>query len=275
VQRFFAYLDVTKQVDGVSPIIAPPPATGTQATASSTTPAATTSVVPTVTESRINPSEIALTAAGDIRGGGTGREHLINLHHDSNEAWNKWVHLLPGKVFRSLKPISSSSSSVSSSLISWVEGAFTHPKHLTKYRMKSANDCPNRDPYIWDFYGIINQPIPTELRPYVKEGKYLLLHRNNPENNNNNATQQSHDEEIMFTRSALTFDRRFQWLEFPIDYTPWLRLVNNNSEEISLKFSGFRIVFLRTRVIPTGKNNHNHHHNIQTSKYSHIILLII
>jgi hypothetical protein len=74
-----------------------------------------------------------LTAAGDINGGGTGREHLRNLLLDGTEPWNKWLH-----------PHASSS---------WVQAELESPAVLARYALCSANDCPERDPARWRLLG--------------------------------------------------------------------------------------------------------------------------
>jgi hypothetical protein len=73
---------------------------------------------------------IRLTAAGDIRGGGTGREVLANLLLDGKEPWNKWLH--PG------------------TRCSWVLAEFTSPWIVTSVGLCSANDFPERDPARFD-----------------------------------------------------------------------------------------------------------------------------
>jgi hypothetical protein len=83
----------------------------------------------------IPKTSIRLTAAGDARGGGTGREHLHNLFNDGIEPWNKWLH--PGYVAQS-----------------WVQADFLDGKHvITAYGLCSANDSPHRDPIAWRLLG--------------------------------------------------------------------------------------------------------------------------
>lgn len=84
---------------------------------------------------RIDTHSIQLTAAGDAYGGGTGREHLHNLHNDGTESWNKWFH--PGYVQQS-----------------WVDAVFADgEKTVSAYAICSANDCPDRDPVSWQLLG--------------------------------------------------------------------------------------------------------------------------
>ena len=77
-----------------------------------------------------------LTAAGDVRGGGTGKECLENLLNTSTEPWNKWVH--PGAVTSS-----------------WVQADFTGGRSycISGYSLCSANDAPGRDPVAWTLQG--------------------------------------------------------------------------------------------------------------------------
>lgn len=85
----------------------------------------------------IPASAIALSAAGDIRGGGTGREVLTNLLLFGSEPWSKWVH--PGYVTRS-----------------WVQAVLSKgPWLVTGYSVCSANDCPDRDPTSWRLMGCL------------------------------------------------------------------------------------------------------------------------
>eukprot|EP00762_Andalucia_godoyi_P003408 ANDGO_06682.mRNA.1 hypothetical protein SPRG_03327 len=94
----------------------------------------------------IPKEHISLDAAGDIRGGGTGREFLENLLSDGQQPWNKWVH--PGYVRRS-----------------WILAKFDSPYKVAEYGLCSANDAPNRDPQSWTLWG---------LAPYASE--WTVLH---------------------------------------------------------------------------------------------------
>lgn len=101
--------------------------------------AVATPVAPSVpsaptTAPRIPPASITLTAAGDVRGGGTGREVLRNLHNSGTQGWDKWVH--PGYVTSS-----------------WVHARLSGPYLLQAYSLCSANDCPHRDPVAWRVMG--------------------------------------------------------------------------------------------------------------------------
>ena len=75
---------------------------------------------------------ITLTASGCVRGGGTGREFLSNLLGDGTEGWNKWfvrAHT------------------------AWVLQEFARPYAVSFVGMCSANDCPPRDPAVFDLLG--------------------------------------------------------------------------------------------------------------------------
>jgi hypothetical protein len=90
---------------------------------------------PTPGSSVVPRDRIRLSAAGDIHGGATGREHLTNLLNDGMEPWSKWVH--PGYVESS-----------------WIQADFEHPLELVGYGLCSANDCPHRDPLLWTLMGL-------------------------------------------------------------------------------------------------------------------------
>ena len=93
-------------------------------------------IPPALTPRDLVPEEsVRLTAAGDIRGGGAGREYLENLLKSGTEPWNKWVHPYTQR--------------------SWVEARFTVPQRLRYIGMCSANDCPDRDPAVFTLTGTI------------------------------------------------------------------------------------------------------------------------
>ena len=64
----------------------------------------------------ISNGDIQLEAAGDIGGGGTGKEFVSNLLNDGTESWNKWVH--PGEVSSS-----------------WVEASLSKPYRIRGSRV--------------------------------------------------------------------------------------------------------------------------------------------
>ncbi len=82
---------------------------------------------------RIPQSEMRLTAAGDVRGGGTGREYLVNLHNESTQSWDKWYH--------------------SGARSSWIQIDFTSSQSISRYGLCSANDSPHRDPAVFELRG--------------------------------------------------------------------------------------------------------------------------
>ena len=84
-----------------------------------------------------------LTVAGDIRGGGTGREYAKNLLGVGTEAWNKWLHERTNS--------------------SWVELAFNAPQRVAGYGLCSANDFPVRDPWRWRLLGRAAPDTPWNL----------------------------------------------------------------------------------------------------------------
>mmetsp|Transcript_6197 Transcript_6197/g.22032 ORF Transcript_6197/g.22032 Transcript_6197/m.22032 type:complete len:269 (-) Transcript_6197:62-868(-) len=75
-----------------------------------------------------------LTVSHDVRGGGTGLEFARNLLVDGNEGWNKWFAHPTTTAWIKLG-------------VRRVEGA--PPSRLVGYAVKSANDCPGRDPTEW------------------------------------------------------------------------------------------------------------------------------
>lgn len=82
--------------------------------------------------SRISLSNV--TVAGDVRGGGTGREHAANLLGDGSQEWNKWLH-----------PDTDGTS--------WISVELSEPAVIGAYTMQAANDCPDRDPADWILLG--------------------------------------------------------------------------------------------------------------------------
>lgn len=92
-------------------------------------------------------TSIRLTAAGDIRGGPTGREFLGNLLLDGREPWNKWVHPGPART-------------------SFVQADFIDGgKYICEYGVCSANDLPARDPATFMLKGKVETG-----------GKWIVLH---------------------------------------------------------------------------------------------------
>ena len=67
-------------------------------------------------------------------GGGTGKEFPKNLLVPGNDYGNKWYDPYEGQ--------------------SWIELTLNNSKRVTMYGIKSANDCPERDPYDILLYGI-------------------------------------------------------------------------------------------------------------------------
>ncbi len=62
-----------------------------------------------------------------VDGGGTGEEFPDNLKIDGSSPGNKWYDYESGET--------------------WIEAQFINPTRIKFFQMKSANDCPNRDPY--------------------------------------------------------------------------------------------------------------------------------
>lgn len=86
---------------------------------------------------RVPPHCLQLSAAGDVRGGGTGREYLYNLHGVTYQPGDKWLDPVGCEGRQS----------------SWVIATTTEqPLHLSGYALCSANDVPDRDPIHWRLY---------------------------------------------------------------------------------------------------------------------------
>lgn len=78
---------------------------------------------------------LSVRVSGDVRGGGTGREHAGNLLVEGTQSWNKWYSV--------------------NGAPHWIEVTVSGPAiHLSRYSLRSANDCPHRDPTGWDIKGI-------------------------------------------------------------------------------------------------------------------------
>lgn len=136
-RALFAALGVCKQPGEDSRLVpySPPPSLPAHSPASAggqedghAAPIATSITV------RIPSTDIVLTAAGDIRGGGTGREFVTNLLEDGAQGWNKWCH--PGYVRSSwvqadfVDPAAAASSSPASG----GAGAHSHQRHVETQR---------------------------------------------------------------------------------------------------------------------------------------------
>jgi len=86
---------------------------------------------------RLRSGDLWLSAAGDVRGGGTGREFVTNLALDGTERWCKWYHY-------------------GSMTTSWLQADFAAPRpvwRIGRYSVQSADDCPRRDPRAWVLRG--------------------------------------------------------------------------------------------------------------------------
>eukprot|EP00475_Leptophrys_vorax_P041764 TRINITY_DN7881_c0_g1_i1.p2 TRINITY_DN7881_c0_g1~~TRINITY_DN7881_c0_g1_i1.p2 ORF type:complete len:185 (+),score=31.69 TRINITY_DN7881_c0_g1_i1:42-557(+) len=81
---------------------------------------------------RVPSSCITLSAKGDVQGGGTGKEYLQNLLDDGDEPWNKWYD-------------------AHNSSSSWAEFKLSRAFKIGEVWLKSANDCPERDPEVISF----------------------------------------------------------------------------------------------------------------------------
>lgn len=79
-------------------------------------------------------TEWTVQVRGSIaNGGGTGQEYPKCLYEDKETAGSKWLDTFSGET--------------------WVKAEFNEPQPVYLIMIKSANDCPNRDPYKIVLYG--------------------------------------------------------------------------------------------------------------------------
>jgi hypothetical protein len=76
---------------------------------------------------KLNCDEWDVSACDSVEGGGTGLEFTSNLKKDGQEDWNKWYDANSGET--------------------WIEATFPTALRIKAFQLKSANDCPGRDPY--------------------------------------------------------------------------------------------------------------------------------
>lgn len=76
---------------------------------------------------KLKSEEWEVSVYRSCEGGGTGREFFSNLKLEGNEAWNKWYDPSYGET--------------------WILAKFKTPTSIKMIGLKSANDCPERDPY--------------------------------------------------------------------------------------------------------------------------------
>lgn len=79
------------------------------------------------TITKLSPEEWDVSVYRSCEGGGTGREFYTNLKLEGNEEWNKWYDPSYGET--------------------WIIAKFKSPLRIKMVGLKSANDCPERDPY--------------------------------------------------------------------------------------------------------------------------------
>ena len=77
--------------------------------------------------SKMQPQEWDVSVFRSVEGGGTGEEFAENLKKDGDSPGNKWYDCYPGET--------------------WIEANFKKPVRIKFLQLKSANDCPRRDPY--------------------------------------------------------------------------------------------------------------------------------
>lgn len=81
---------------------------------------------------RLSECDLKVSAFRDVRGGGTGEEFVENLTKDGDRPGNKWYDGSAGET--------------------WIQADFNTPTRIVFLQLKSANDCPERDPYHVTFY---------------------------------------------------------------------------------------------------------------------------
>lgn len=114
---------------------------------------------------RLPPQYLQLSAAGDVCGGGTGREFLENLHGVEYREGDKWLDPI-GRYGRQN---------------SWVMATASQPFHLSGYAMCSANDVPDRDPVHWRLYAKICWDLMGMDQAASDENDWVQLHEVNLE----------------------------------------------------------------------------------------------
>ena len=76
---------------------------------------------------KLGAEDYDLDVYRSVEGGGTGREYPSNLYEDQNADWCKWYDCQSEET--------------------WIELSFIEPTRIQFLQLKSANDCPERDPY--------------------------------------------------------------------------------------------------------------------------------
>lgn len=95
---------------------------------------------------KINGDDWKVTVSASIEnGGGTGQEYPDNLKYWENSAGHKWLDNKSREK-------------------TWIEAEFLEPTQIAFLQLKSANDCPGRDPY----------EIKIEIKEDI-EGDYELI----------------------------------------------------------------------------------------------------
>jgi hypothetical protein len=79
------------------------------------------------------PSTLKVEVSSTVDGGGTGKEHPINLLIPGNDPGNKWYTGNGGEQ--------------------WIRVILPEPKAIKLYGLKSANDVEDRDPSSWEALG--------------------------------------------------------------------------------------------------------------------------
>lgn len=74
----------------------------------------------------IPTSEWSVSVYRSCEGGGTGQEFYTNLQVPGDSPGNKWYDYCSGET--------------------WIQADFKEPKNIRMLTLKSANDCPERDP---------------------------------------------------------------------------------------------------------------------------------
>ena len=92
---------------------------------------------------KIDPKFWTVSVFRSCEGGGTGQEFYTNLQKEGDSPGNKWYDPSSGST--------------------WIQAEFKEPQLVRMIKLKSANDCPERDPY--------------EIMVEVKYGKDLDFHK--------------------------------------------------------------------------------------------------
>jgi hypothetical protein len=94
-------------------------------------------------EKLVKIEDWTVSAYRSVNGGGTGEEFTENLKKEGNTPGNKWYDCSSGET--------------------WIQADFKEPHKVILVELRSANDCPERDPYEISFFVKYTQKDELEL----------------------------------------------------------------------------------------------------------------